>query len=259
MLSIHTLVHKALGSCSGWAKWGNKSFLGCGWWFYIFLRFCWTLLSPPSFPCYPGCQGLPTTLQAEQYMAALFSQLLMEISSGWRMKAMQLVFHEKKKQKSLPQVHHPVDWQWQTFRRSNHWYKCIPETHLTRWTFLLGSLSTSPLPKRECFQKEQNPKEIRDPFLPMHLLLKHTSERDLFQLRSSVQGRTLSGRFALHVGLKNLLTAFMALHSLRKLIPKHSSSWSVDRTFLSFPIEMCTYVLLLGVCTKPCIVGCTGY
>lgn len=81
----------------------------------------------------------------------------------------------------------------------------------------------------------------------MHLLLKHTSERVLFQLRSSVQGKALSESFALHVGLNHLLTALMPWHSLGKLIPKYSSSWSVDRTFLSVPIEMFIYVLLLGV------------
>lgn len=134
---------------------------------------------------------------------------------------------------------HPADWQWQIPRRNNYWYKCIPEARLTRWTFLLGPLSLCPLPKWECFQEKKKPR--RDPFLPMNLLLKHTSERDLFQLRSVLQiicpGQdSLSESFALHVDLNRLLSALMPLHSLRKLIPKHSSSWSVDRAFLSVPI-----------------------
>lgn len=179
-------MHKALGSYSGWAKWGNRRFLGFGWWFSIFLRSCCIcclyLLSPATLAV-SDCQ--PPFRQSSMWQHSA-------VSCSWKSAQTNKIkdesnsadFPQKKPKKpTVPQVHHPVDWQWQTSRRSNHWYKCTPEACLTRWTFLLVSLWACPLPKLECFREKQNVKEIIDPFLPLHLLLKHTSEREV-QLRS---------------------------------------------------------------------------
>lgn len=154
---------------------------------------------------------------------------------------------------------HPVDWQWQAVGRGNYGHNCIPEGCLTRWASLFRSLFSA---YKGVFSGEQKPK--RYPFLLMISLCKHSSQRDLFRLRSTLQiicsGQTsLPETFALCVDLKHLPTALMPLHPLRKLIPKYPSSWSADRAFLFSSIEIHTYVLLLGMCTKCCIVCCTRY
>lgn len=92
-LTIHSSMHKALGSCSGWGKWGNKGFLGFGWCFYLFLRSsCWTL----------SCS----------WKSAQTNKLKDENNS---------TDFPQGKQTTVPQVHHSVDWQLQTSRKNNHW------------------------------------------------------------------------------------------------------------------------------------------
>lgn len=112
------------------------------------------------------------------------------------------------------------------------------------------------------FSGEQKTK--RHPFLLIISLSKHTSQRDLFQLRSTLQiicsGRTsLPESFALCVGLNYLLTGLMPLHSLRKPIPKHPSSCPVDRAFFfHFPSKYTHMFFSLGCTQSPALCAAPG-